>query len=114
MQRSVLKYLLAIIMIVQSLHGAWAATGAGMLCETSAPQMTMSMMDDDMHHSMPDCQNNEQHKQVCVQACAVLHALPNESLDRPGMVLPAHVMMHLALLTGISHRPLIPPPIQFS
>jgi hypothetical protein len=113
MQRFVLKYLLAFFMIVQSMHGVWAATSADMMCETSTQQMTMtmSMMDDDMHHAMPDCQNNAQHKQMCVQACAVLHALPSESLYRPGIALPAHMMTHVALLTGISHRPLIPPPI---
>lgn len=108
MSRHFLKYTLALFILFQSWHGVMAAPVEMVRCGTV---MLDAHMADNSHHGASGECKQTQHKQLCVQACAMAHALLFDTAYVFGTALSVHSASVVLPMTGISHRPLIPPPI---
>lgn len=109
MLRHFLKYTLVLLMLFQSWHGVMAAPVQNVQCDAA---MSFEHGRHNAHQGVSgDCKHT-QHKQLCAQACAMPHALLGETIYTFGAIRSVQMDSVVLPLTGISHRPLIPPPIQ--
>jgi hypothetical protein len=113
MLHRLLKYVFVSFILFQSWHGAIAAAAEPAHCEAGMTHDGMASPADLMSGDSAEC-DTVQHIQQCAQACAMVHALLFTMQHTFGDAQSLHSMFILLPPAGISHRPLIPPPIVFA
>jgi hypothetical protein len=112
MLQRLLKYVFVSLILFQSWHGAIAGSVEPAHCEAGMTH-DMDSSADMMSAACADC-DTVQHTQQCAQACAMVHAVLLSTRYIFGDAQSLHTMFVLLPPAGISHRPLIPPPISFA